>query len=478
MAEKQVDKYIYKTSQDNMVGHGTFGVVYKARDQKTGQQYAIKVIPKSKVQASPKNMEGLTNEINILKQLKSPNIVQMVDVLETSNNFYIVQELCDGGDLAKLLKQKKKLTYQEVFNMIIDLLNGFAELLINGFIHRDLKPANILISQGKFKLADFGFARAVDNFNQQLFVSYVGTPLYMSPQILKGQKYTTKSDIWSFGFIIYEALYGKTPWTAQSIPELVRNIETKKLEFPDEIAFVSQDLKTLIAKCLIPNEEQRISWQDFMKDPLFIQHFDVFKQMDYDLENKEKFILQNIRNHVDSAGVDIDTLFENIVRNNKRNLNLDEFSETLKQLDPSLSNFEVQYIFNKVDTKKQNFIDREEFRNWLITNGVRMSTYGPKQKFEQQVATKEVAMAVLRTLKLAVVQHNIDVKELFNKYELKISNQPLGYITMEGFTKMIRKIDPNAAEISILQAFRQFDHQNNSKIPFEQFAQTINDINV
>lgn len=97
-----------------------------------------------------------------------------------------------------------------------DLLTGFMDLLKNGIIHRDLKPENILIKGTQHKLADFGFARTVDNFQRQMLTSLVGTPLYMSPQILMHEKYTSKSDLWSLAFIFYEMMYGKTPYTANS----------------------------------------------------------------------------------------------------------------------------------------------------------------------------------------------------------------------------------------------------------------------
>jgi len=94
---------------------------------------------------------------------------------------------------------------------------GFSQLIDKGIIHRDLKPANILVnSKGEFKLADFGFAKYVDHFDSKLLHSIVGTPLYMAPQILKKSKYTTKCDIWSIGFIYYELVTSKPPWTGNS----------------------------------------------------------------------------------------------------------------------------------------------------------------------------------------------------------------------------------------------------------------------
>ena len=100
---------------------------------------------------------------------------------------------------------------------LIDVLKGFIHLIKHGIIHRDLKPANILIHKEvriylsqTYKLADFGFAKAVDNFKKDMMQSMVGTPLYMSPQILDHKRYNSKTDVWSIGFIFYEALFGKS----------------------------------------------------------------------------------------------------------------------------------------------------------------------------------------------------------------------------------------------------------------------------
>ena len=94
-------------------------------------------------------------------------------------------------------------------------MSGAKYLHKNGIIHRDLKPANILIKQGVCKLSDFGFAKSL-NHDETIMKSIVGTPLYMSPQILKKAKYTNKSDLWSIGLIYYEMLHGRTPWPAQN----------------------------------------------------------------------------------------------------------------------------------------------------------------------------------------------------------------------------------------------------------------------
>ncbi|CAK90095.1 unnamed protein product (macronuclear) [Paramecium tetraurelia] len=116
--------------------------------------------------------------------------------LESQNNYYIIQEYCKDRDLGIYLKKQQYLTEVGAIRILTDILNGFIELLQQGIIHRDLKPANILVHQNTFKLGDFSFAKCKSNFQRDIMESVVGTPLYMAPQILMRETYTSKCDIW------------------------------------------------------------------------------------------------------------------------------------------------------------------------------------------------------------------------------------------------------------------------------------------
>ncbi len=97
-----------------------------------------------------------------MKKVSHENIVKLYDIYQTMNNMYIVTELCQDGDLYRLLQKKRKLTQVEAKNYLKDIMNGAKYLHKNGIIHRDLKPANILIKQGVCKLSDFGFAKSLN----------------------------------------------------------------------------------------------------------------------------------------------------------------------------------------------------------------------------------------------------------------------------------------------------------------------------
>ena len=151
-----------------------------------------------------------------MKKVDHPNIVKLLDVFQTSNNMYIVTEFCQGGDLRNYIRNKRKLCEGQALQILSDLMNGFKYLNKLDIIHRDLKPANILIHDGICKISDFGFAKSLEDGQNTVMKSIVGTPLYMSPQILNKREYTNKSDLWSIGLIYYEMIHGQTPWPAKN----------------------------------------------------------------------------------------------------------------------------------------------------------------------------------------------------------------------------------------------------------------------
>jgi serine/threonine protein kinase len=137
-----------------------------------------------------------------------------MDVLQTENHFYLVMEYCNCGDLDHLLFKSNSVAPADHYKFLIDMLTAFISLIQQGIIHRDLKPANILVTkpfkERIYKLGDFGFARPLRSYRKEMLDSKVGTPLYMSPQLLDGQPYTSKSDVWSLAYITFQIIYLKS----------------------------------------------------------------------------------------------------------------------------------------------------------------------------------------------------------------------------------------------------------------------------
>ena len=255
--EKKIENYEYSTKAH--LGSGAFGKVYLGREINTKKLVAVKVISQSNMKDSYLQ-EALKNEIEIMKKLKSPNIVEFNDVFFTKNNIYIMSQYCNGGDLRSIMTKKKgPFLESEALTIGRDIINAFRVIVGNGILHRDLKPENILCHEGVYKIADFGFSKQM---NDGVLQSTVGTPLYMSPQILRSESYTAKSDIWSMATIFYELICGRPPYPARSQYELVKKIEADTatgVRFPYNIT-ISEEMRNFLKMCMQVKEENRYSW--------------------------------------------------------------------------------------------------------------------------------------------------------------------------------------------------------------------------
>ena len=253
---KIIGNYTYSTR--HCIGQGSYGKVFEGTDMNKSQ-VAIKQMDLRFLESDKYLKSQLKVEIEVLKRLKHNNIVRLIDVLQSSNSMYIITEFCKDGDLRESLAKKKVFSESDALNVFFQILDGFQQLVINGVIHRDLKPANILIHHGIYKIADFGFARFVNDFNYALLKSCVGSPLYMAPQLLLRKAYTTKCDVWSLGVIFYEMLFGDTPWKGVDEKDLLNNILKKYLNFPKKISRFGEEI---LRKMLVIEEKDRISWED------------------------------------------------------------------------------------------------------------------------------------------------------------------------------------------------------------------------
>lgn len=128
-------------------------------------------------------------------------------------------------------------------------MQGFKDVINHNYLHRDIKPANTLIKGKYFKLADFGLAANLGMNNKERMKDYVGSPLYMAPQLLDSKPYTIKSDIWSIGLMFYEMLFGRVPWPSRDFESLRNNIKSMPLRFPFDIP-VGKYTRSFIEGCL------------------------------------------------------------------------------------------------------------------------------------------------------------------------------------------------------------------------------------
>lgn len=165
-----------------------------------------------------------------------------------------------------------------------------------------------MLSKGVVKIGDFGFAKK--NITKRMKnATSVGTPLYMSLEVLKSEPYSSKCDIWAIGFIFYEMLHGKTPWTANTEFELVKNIETKPLIVNPTLKAETKDFLT---RCLRVHEKDRMSWDEVFLHPIFQGYFHKYAEQNQQFEDKLKMVMTELRFQINSRNIDLNRLLENL----------------------------------------------------------------------------------------------------------------------------------------------------------------------
>lgn len=216
-----------------LAGEGSFGQVFKGRKRFTGQMVALKFMPK--VDRSEKELRNLKREIEIMRGLQHPNIVQLFDSFETETEVVVVTEYAEG-QLFQILEDDGNLPESQVREIACQLVSALYYLHSHRILHRDMKPQNILLGKsGVVKLCDFGFARAM-SVSTLVLTSIKGTPLYMSPELVEEKPYDHTADLWSLGCILYELHTGAPPFYTNSIFQLVQLIVRDPVKWPDTMS--------------------------------------------------------------------------------------------------------------------------------------------------------------------------------------------------------------------------------------------------
>uniref|UniRef100_A0AAY5EKZ6 non-specific serine/threonine protein kinase n=1 Tax=Electrophorus electricus TaxID=8005 RepID=A0AAY5EKZ6_ELEEL len=199
------------------LGEGSFAKVREGLHALTGEKVAVKVIDKRKAKKDSYVTKNLRREGQIQQMIRHPNITQLLDILETENSYYLVMELCPGGNLMNLIYEKKRLDEREAQKYVRQLVMAVEHLHRAGVVHRDLKIENLLLDeQDNIKLIDFGLSNCAGILGySDPFSTQCGSPAYAAPELLSRKKYGPKVDVWSIGVNMYAMLTGTLPFTVE-----------------------------------------------------------------------------------------------------------------------------------------------------------------------------------------------------------------------------------------------------------------------
>src|SRR6266851_2352022 len=236
---------------ERALGRGGMATVYLALDRALDRQVALKALAEHFAADEPLRQRFL-REARLAAKLVHPNVVQVYDVGEDERGPFIVMEYVAGDSLADELGRRGRLPPAEVVSVAIQLCSALEAAHAEGLVHRDIKPQNILRRpDGQVKLADFGIARSITGTQHTEIGTVLGTAAYLSPEQARGEPVTAAADIYSLGIVLYELLTGKTPFSADTLPELLLKREQAAVPPPsDLVADIPPGLEAVVMRCL------------------------------------------------------------------------------------------------------------------------------------------------------------------------------------------------------------------------------------
>lgn len=266
MAEKE-NILMQRYEMGKLLGKGSFAKVYHARNVKTSESVAIKVIDKDKIKKCGL-MDQIIQEISVMKLVKHPNIVQLYEVMATKTKIYFVIEYVKGGELFKKV-QRGRLKEDVARTYFQQLISAVDFCHTRQVYHRDLKPENLLLDGSRnLKISDFGLS-ALPNCKRKdgLLHTICGTPAYVAPEVISQKGYDgAKADIWACGVILYVLLAGYLPFQDKNMMDMYKKICKAELKWP---SWFSSDVRKLLRRILHPNPNRRISIEEIRTHPWF-----------------------------------------------------------------------------------------------------------------------------------------------------------------------------------------------------------------
>jgi serine/threonine-protein kinase len=240
------------------LGRGGMGQVFRVYDKKIEGEIALKVI-KPEISSSKNTIDRFRNELKLAREISHRNICRMYDLNEDNGTYFITMEYVPGENLKSFIRRSGLLSIGKTIRIAKQVCEGLSEAHKQKIIHRDLKSSNIMIDkEGNSRIMDFGIARSLGTKDMTDPGMRIGTPEYMSPEQADAKETDHRSDIYSFGIILYEMLTGRLPFEGDTSSIIVARHKRETPENPKTLnSQIPDELNRLVLKCLEKTAEQR-----------------------------------------------------------------------------------------------------------------------------------------------------------------------------------------------------------------------------
>ena len=406
------------------IGKGTFSIVKLGINKITNEKVAIKILKKKKMQKN-KDKLRLEREINILKRLHHINLIKIHKISEESDNYFIVMEYCENGELFNYIVAHERLSEEETAYFFYQLINGLDYIHHKNIVHRDLKPENLLLSQGNIlKIVDFGLSNYYYP-EEQLLSTPCGSPCYASPEMVCGNKYNGfRIDVWSCGIIIFAMICGYLPFEDPNNEILFKKIMKCKVDYPE---YLSEEVLDILNKIIVIDPNKRINIEQIRQHPFYLKGKNEFKKKHKDLieqvelienndsedNNIEDDIVFNHDNFYDS-GLNIKkSKSSNLLKefDNKNDVHLFQFKKQLQKFKLDKNLIKKDNVNNSVKHKETINIKNKDKLKEALMNKFKMNN-GLNKVLSNKIRLKETNEKINNSLK------NIE-KNIFERIDNK-----------------------------------------------------------
>ncbi len=380
--------------QVKLLGQGSFGKAFLVVNTVDNKLYVIKTMILEEM--NEKEQKEAYLEAKILEKLKHPNIIKFIEVFRSTKPvavLNIVMDYADGGDMQKKIKEQKKKNKYFAEKVIIDWFTQICLALKHihdkKILHRDLKSQNIFLTEnGLIKLGDFGIAKCL-NFTMEKASTIVGTPYYLSPEIVQNQPYSFKSDIWSLGVLLYEMMCLKMPFEASSLPLL--SLKISRGAFLPVPSIYSEELRALVKQLLNVDASKRPSINEILSMNFIRKRIkDFLNEVEYSNEFSVQILENyNILQQGSKVTNEIQVIKNNssnpiVIKQNSNITNSDNISKKGSEIYPqgnttqpvisNTDNLSSSPLKDKdKDTKIKEFFDKKKSQKKDVLNIVDMS---------------------------------------------------------------------------------------------------------